>query len=64
VEKWELSAATVAMLPSLELSPAQAVPTADASSAFAVLNYHISHLMGGEPRLAETLVPARRRRQG
>lgn len=37
--------------------------THDSKRIFAVLNYHISHLMGAEPRLAESLVPAKLRRQ-
>lgn len=64
VEKWEISAATVQLLQSLDLADVgegEVMP--DPVPAFAVLNYHISHLMGAEPRLAESLVPARRRRQ-
>ncbi len=37
--------------------------SAAAVGAFDVLNYHLSHLMGREPRLAEHVVPAAERRR-
>lgn len=55
IEKRELSATTLAVLAGDESS-------GRFTGAFDVLNYHISHLMGREPRLAAKIVdPARRR---
>lgn len=34
----------------------QLVPSSGAEGAFALLNYHIAHLMGKAPRLAQHLV--------
>ena len=50
VEKRELSPTTLAVLRGQREAVA-------AAGAFSVLNYHIAHLMGREPRVATTLVP-------
>lgn len=65
VEKWEIAPSTIEVFNCLiGVSADLDFPLAEiAPSAFAVLNYHISHLMGMEPRLAESLVPAVRRRR-
>lgn len=65
VEKWEIAPATIELVNRLsDLSSELISPLPEnAPLAFAVLNYHISHLMGMEPRLAESLVPAVRRRR-
>jgi len=64
VEKWEIAPQTIELLGSYEASASSSlINHKDAQAAFAVLNYHISHLMGMEPRLAESLVPALRRRR-
>jgi hypothetical protein len=36
----------------------------DLAGPFALLNYHISHLMGREPVMAARLLPKRLRRRG
>lgn len=55
IEKRELTPATLAAL--------RGVVEPDARiGAFDILNYHVSHLMGREPKLAAKLVPAVRRR--
>ncbi len=59
VEKWELSPKTLDLLRKERITDA----TPDMLvGAFGVLNYHIAHLMGREPRLASKLVPTVRRR--
>lgn len=64
VEKWELSPTTIQLLQRMsEHESNKRIPNESFVPAFAVLNYHISHLMGAEPRLAESLVPARLRRR-
>lgn len=64
VEKWEIAPATIEYLNLSQEGAASTPPDKNTvPSAFAVLNYHISHLMGMEPRLAESLVPASRRRR-
>jgi|CXWL01.1.fsa_nt_gi DNA repair protein RecO (recombination protein O) len=64
VEKWEIAPSTIELL---NRSDGDAAPILskerDSQSAFSVLNYHIAHLMGMEPRLAESLVPTRLRRR-
>ncbi len=62
VEKWEIAPATIAYLNFLASGSGPPPSPPSAAPAFAVLNYHISHLMGMEPKLADSLVPARRRR--
>ncbi len=64
VEKWEITPSTIELLNRSEVNatPGHSLDKV-AQSEFAVLNYHISHLMGMEPRLAESLVPAQRRRR-
>lgn len=63
VEKWEIARATIECLRVLDSGGHENSVEKVAPAAFAVLNYHISHLMGMEPRLAELLVPASLRRR-
>ncbi len=64
VEKWEIAPSTIELL---NLPDGGAAPRLsnekDLQSAFSLLNYHLAHLMGMEPRLAESLVPTQRRRR-
>ena len=55
IEKREVSRATLRLLQSRGRGEALTAP-------FAVLNYHLAHLMGREPLLASRLVPPSRRR--
>ncbi len=64
VEKWEIAPATTALFKSFSLHDDTTVFAASfVQPAFAVLNYHISHLMGMEPKLADLLVPTPLRRR-
>jgi DNA repair protein RecO (recombination protein O) len=62
VEKWEIAASTVDRLRAFAEEEDHQTPS-NVAPVFAVLNYHISHLMGMQPRLAESLVPAPLRRR-
>jgi DNA repair protein RecO (recombination protein O) len=68
VEKWQIAPTTIEFLNAID-PDADYVESASTSvgspmqAAFAMLNYHISHLMGMEPRLAESLLPTSLRRR-
>jgi DNA repair protein RecO (recombination protein O) len=55
VEKRQVSKATALALREME-------PSRSAPGCFTLLNYHLSHLMGREPRLGSKLVPRARQR--
>ena len=61
VEKWQVSMRTLEILRAFQANQGAATSGSLAGS-FGTLNYHISHLMGREPRLAANLVPPDRRR--
>lgn len=63
VEKWEIATATINALRSLASQDDGAESEHRAwIGPFSVLNYHISHLIGMEPKVAELVVPGRVRR--
>jgi DNA repair protein RecO (recombination protein O) len=59
VEKWPLSVKTLCLLRTGKVTEASSDTVI---STFALLDYHIAHLMGRGPRLASQLVPSSRRR--
>ena len=61
VEKWQVSRQALGLLAGAVAHVTEASPGVLAG-AFAVLNYHMAHQMGREPKLAARLVPPARRR--
>lgn len=62
VEKWQVSSLALSLLSGRPQRPSGAQAASVVEGAFAVLNYHIAHQMGREPRLASKLIPPARRR--
>lgn len=64
VEKWEVALDTIEELRGLAAGVTNiGQRIASMEGAFSVLNYHISHLIGMEPLVADLIIPSQKRRR-
>lgn len=61
VEKWEVSKATLDLLTCDSDTLGDSGDSFVWEDAFSLLNYHLAHLIGSQPRMADKVVPTQRR---